>query len=149
MSKSSPKRKRSTAKNRNSSKLHIRRSQAGQRKAKPRPVFEWFERRGTMVYSEDRGPGTARLIRECSSVTEAESEVRRNNDAYNVELERLIKTKWAKKAAAVPEGDLDCACCEMLDVQRHADIHHHAKHEAYRRELDRRMYEDSHVGCYR
>ena len=143
MSKSSQKRKRSAAKNRNSTKLHARRSLAGQLKAKPRHVFEWWERRGNAVFSEDRGPGTARHIRDCTSVTEAEREVRTNNDAYNAELERLIKTKWAKKAALIPYPELDLAYCHLLETEQHADIHQHAKQEAYNREIGRRRFWES------
>lgn len=143
MSKSRPKRKRSKAKNRNSTKLHVRRSMAGQLKAKPRPVFEWWERRGMMIFSEDRGPGTARHIRDCTSVTEAEREVRTNNDAYNAEVERLIKTKWAKKAIGLSDDDLEFGYDELLETQQHADIHQHAKQEAYNRELGRRRFEET------
>ena len=143
MSKSSQKRKRSAAKNRNSTKLHARRSLAGQLKAKPRPVFEWWERRGTAVFSEDRGPGTARHIRDCTSVTEAEREVRTNNDSYNAEVERLIKTKWAKKAIGLSDDELEFGYDELLETQQNADIHQHAKQEAYNREIGRRRFWES------
>lgn len=143
MSKSTPKRKRTAAQKRSSKKANTRRSLAAQLKAKPQPVFEWWERRGTMIFSEDRGPGTARHIRDCTSVTEAEREVRTNNDAYNAELERLIKTKWAKQAAGISDDQLEAGYDQLLETQQNADIHQHAKQEAYNRELGRRRFEVS------
>lgn len=32
----------------------------------------WWERRGTMVYTEDYGPGTVELVAECQTVEQAQ-----------------------------------------------------------------------------
>lgn len=51
---------------------------------KSTPVeLQWWERRGTMVYGEDRRPGTAPLISEHASVDEAQRVV----DEHNAALE--------------------------------------------------------------
>lgn len=40
---------------------------------------QWWERRGTMVYGEDRGPGTAPLVMECATPEEAQRVVDEHN----------------------------------------------------------------------
>lgn len=40
---------------------------------------QWWERRGTMVYGEDHGPGTAPFIAEFATVAEAQRVVEEHN----------------------------------------------------------------------
>ena len=48
---------------------------------KPSIEKQWWERRGTMVYGQDFGPGTAIMVVECDSAAEAQRVVDEHSGA--------------------------------------------------------------------
>jgi hypothetical protein len=62
------------------------------------PLQDHYERRGTSIYGEDRGPGTAPFIADCSTVTHAERIV--------AHLNALVLQRDNARFAAGIVGDL-------------------------------------------